>query len=234
VSVIEAIEAAIGRAASDGERPVVVVDVDSTVVLSGERHRRILIEYAEDRDRDDLRALAQATTTLDYRWSVDEPLRRAGLADEALLADLVPYWRERFFSDAFGALDLPAPGARDVVQRWADAGALIVWLTARPAARMAACTEGLLRRWGFPLLDGTALLLMKDDGVSDGEHKVQAFATIGRLGRVVAVLDNEPGHVNAAAEAFPGALAVLVGDICSPDAPPLDARAVRLPGWRSG
>src|SRR5258706_13482560 len=74
---------------------------------------------------------------------------------------------------------------------------------------MRAGSVACFQRLGFPLPGPSVHLLMKPTfEVSDDDWKVAAYAQLGALGRVLAVFDNEPTHVNGYRQAFPDALAV--------------------------
>ncbi|MCB9683271.1 MAG: hypothetical protein H6733_17530 [Alphaproteobacteria bacterium] len=232
MSVLDRVEAAVRRAAARGQHPVVVFDVDSTLFSTQERHRRILVAFAHDRGDPDLVALADRTPAAAFGWSVDGPLRAAGVGDAATWAELHAYWADRFFDDAYCDLDLPMPGAVAFVHRVVQAGALAVYLTGRTADTMTAGTVRLLRRWGLPLHDGRAMLVMKPTAaMADAAFKRGALARIGRLGTVVATFDNEPAHANTFAEVFPDALSVWLATVWSPGAPAVAPEVVRLDGF---
>ncbi len=215
-----------------GQRPLVVLDVDSTLFSASERHRAILVDVAQELGDPALVTLAEHTPASAFRWSVDEPLRAAGWPSEALISEVRRGWVKRFFSEPWCTLDQPMPGAKQAVTAFAAAGALCVYLTARPRASMEHGTVTLLREAGFPLHEGSAMLVMKPHAAqSDADFKVEAVERIARLGPVVGAFDNEPGHVNAFVAAFPDARCVQVGDVHSPGAPALDPRAHRMLAW---
>lgn len=214
--------------------PVVVLDVDSTLFSTAERHRRILVEFAQQRGDPALLALALGLAPSDFGWSVEGPVRAAGLTDEGLLGALRAFWAKRFFADGWCDLDLPMPGAVQAVRAFAEAGALVVYLTGRMADRMEAGTLRLLRRWGLPLHDGRSMLVMKPDASTpDATFKAEAMVQLARLGTVVATFENEPGHANHFVALFPEAVHLLLDTVHTPDAPaPLPEVRV-LPGWLS-
>ncbi len=215
-----------------GRRPLVVLDVDSTLFSTGERHRAILVDVARELGDAALIALAERTPASAFRWSVDEPLRAAGWPSEALIAEVRTGWVRRFFAEPWCTLDQAMPGAKEAVTAFAAAGGLCVYLTARPRASMEHGTVTLLREAGFPLHEGSAMLVMKPHSAqSDADFKVEAVERITRLGPVVGAFDNEPGHVNAFVKAFPAARCVQVGDVHSPGAPLLDPRAHKMLAW---
>lgn len=219
-----------GIVASTGGVPVVLLDLDSTLFQTAERHRRILIDFARARGDDALLAFAASTSSADYGWSVEGPLVAAGLDSPELCAELQAFWAPRFFSGTYAQLDLPTPGAVSFVHALADAGVLVVYLTGRTAPDMAEGTVTLLQRSGMPLFDGRTVLVMKPgDGVTDVAFKTQILTRLTRLGQVVATFENEPHHANGFREAFPDAVHVWLDTSHSPGAPPLhpDIRVMR-------
>lgn len=220
------------RLAASRPRPVAVFDVDSTLFSTAERHRRILVEVAQETGDEPLLRLALATPSATFRWSVDEPVRAAGLGTPERLTRLRTRWQEMFFDDGWCALDLPMPGAVETVRLLADAGVLVVYLTGRIASRMEQGTLALFRRWGLPLHDGRAMLVMKTDPHQpDAVYKHEALDRLAHLGDVVATWENEPGHANDFARRFPDAVHVLLDTVHTPDAPPPEAAVRVIPTW---
>jgi acid phosphatase class B len=87
------------------------------------------------------------------------------------------------------------PGAVSYVARLIDAGATIVYLTGRPTTQRAE-TERHLTARGFPLGKSQRLLLNPStDWRKAVQWKEQAQSRIGKLGRVLAVFDNEKDNV---------------------------------------
>lgn len=233
VNLLVAVLDRVSLAREEGGRPVVVFDLDSTLFHTGERQRRIFVEFATQQGSPELFEFARGLSASDFGWSVLGPLRRAGWEDEALHRALMRFWSRRFFHDRFADVDLPERGAVAFVRAVADAGALCVYLTGRDAPQMGEGTLRLLFRAGFPIVDGRGLLWMKpSSGAGDADHKQSASRELGRLGTVVATFENEPGHANAFLRAFPDAVHVLLGDVHNPEAPVPDATLVRVPDFR--
>lgn len=209
------------RAVHDnGALPVVLLDLDSTLFDTGERHRRILAEFAMEHGDPALVELVRTLGPADFGWSVLDPLDARGFGDDSLRKQVMRFWGRAFFSDHYTDLDLPVRGAVGYVRALADAGALCVYLTGRDAPGMGAGTLRMLHRAGLPLLDGFGMVLMKaSTRAQDADHKATSLARIRRLGTVVATFENEPAHSNTFLDAFPEATHVLVGDVHSPSAP---------------
>ena len=212
---------ALGRAADVDA--VTVFDLDSTLFSTGVRHLGILREFAAAWPDSRVAAIADATTADDFDWDVDEPLRRAGLTDPAIVGALNRHWARAFFSDAWADADHPVAGAVSFVQSVAAQPGRVVYLTGRAESQMGPGTRRLLARWGMPLDDARLQLWMKpSESLADASWKQMAHAQLRDLGTVVATFENEPGHANAFLRAFPGAEHVLVGNAHSHGAPAPD------------
>jgi len=206
-----------------GRLPLANLDIDLTLVDNAPRTRAILGDWLLTlRGRwpgaEDAIAFAQ---TMPIIFSAAQNVRALGVDDEALLREGLAFWWERFFTARYAALDTPCPGAVEAARRLMDAGATLVYLTARPST-LADATANRFRELGLPIAEVGTVLVMKDDPKeADGAFKARALGWIGSLGEVVMCADNEPGHVNAMHAAFPDAVSVQVDTRHSPGAPPL-------------
>jgi phosphoglycolate phosphatase-like HAD superfamily hydrolase len=187
---------------------VVIFDLDSTLLDNRPRQALILREYGA---RSGLEALRDARPTDLDGWDLGAALLRLGVPPLELARHLPPlrrFWAGRFFTSEACRADVPVPGAARFVGRVADAGAVVAYVTGRPA-RMERGTREVLRAFGFPVPDGVrARLLMKPGPEGDDAWKARAASQVAALGPVVAAFDNEPSHVNGYALAFPGARCV--------------------------
>jgi hypothetical protein len=218
-------------------RPVVVFDLDGTLMDNRPRTCVILREFATRcRGRDDALAdrLARARPE-DLAYLLSDSLERLG-ADRTepfgrgaprdrpeLVAEMHAFWRERFFAEAHLVHDVPVPGAVAFTRACYDAGALLVYLTGRDLPLMGAGTFQSLRDLGFPIgVAATELVLKPDASMPDEAFKRLAAPDMARVGRVVAAFDNEPGNCNVLLAHYPDAYVVHVDTQHMPGAPPLD------------
>lgn len=208
---------------SAGRLPVVVFDLDSTLIETAPRHLAILRGFVDDVWSHDpaVAAVVDGLTPADFHWAVGGPLREQGIDDPALHRALHQYWGERFFHGDFLEHDTAAPGAVSFVRAVVDRGGLAYYLTARQLPDMGLGTVTSLSRLGFPYFDGQTVLHLKPSRhLDDARFKRGAHDTIAALGgEVVATFENEPGHLNGLLERFPGALHVRYGHVHSPGAP---------------
>lgn len=213
------------------ERPVVLFDVDSTLLCTGGRHLAILRAYTEQAGDPELAGVVARLGPDAFEWNVDEPLR--GTALEHHTSALIDFWWGAFFSDRY-LEDEPMPGAVSFVSKLHRDGAWIYYLTARDVRGMGAGTAKQLLERGFPLLTSRVCLHLKPEPtMSDADFKALALEEVGRLGTVVATYENEPKNANLFARTFPDARHFLVGDRCSPDPPPLDGGIQRIEDFTS-
>jgi hypothetical protein len=190
--------------------PVVVFDLDSTLLDNKPRQARILREFGRARGIAELE-LARPDHFVD--WSITRAMSNAGLDAERVHAvgdDAKRFWRERFFTSEYCRDDESIKGAKDYLDAIAAGGAIIAYCTGRHEA-MRQGSVASFARLGFPLPGARVHLIMKPVfELSDDEWKLEANARLTALGSVVAAFDNEPTHINGYRRAFPEALIVHV------------------------
>jgi hypothetical protein len=202
--------AALARVRESGPQAVAVLDLDSTLLDNRPRQAAILRAYGRAAGVPALRrALPEHFST----WNLAEALAAAGLPPREVRRHAAPFrvfWEERFFTSRYCRLDAAVPGASGFVRAVHGAGAVIAYVTGRPDGAMREGTLRALRRHGFPLPDGAAVILLMKPGEAllDDAWKAVARDAVEARGTPVLVLDNEPAHVNAYARAWPRALAI--------------------------
>jgi hypothetical protein len=209
-------------------RPVVVFDLDSTLIHTGGRHLAIARAFAQDHGA--ISDAVDALTPSDFGWDVRDPLRARGVP-EPILDALLAFWGERFFDGAWCAHDQPAPGAVPFVRTIEAEGAHVAYLTGRPEPTMGAGTRASLQQLGFPQGPRTSLHMKPTTTVSDARFKRVAVHEILAFGPIVATFENEPAHANAFLKAFPDAVHVLVGTVRDPRAPAPDPKLICAPDF---
>lgn len=215
------VEERVRETVSEGQTPIVIFDLDDTVIDTRERNIRILKDFAaQESIQDQFPAAAQVLQGLDVKnikYRVTDTLRGLGLNDIKLEEEANSFWLPRFFSNEYCVKDRSLRGAVRYVNRLAEAGAKIVYLTGRDVPRMGLGTAANLAARGFPLDFKNVLLMMKPDSkMDDLAFKVEAFQKISEMGTVVAGFENEPANINAIQARFPEAISVFLDTIHSP------------------
>jgi beta-phosphoglucomutase-like phosphatase (HAD superfamily) len=212
----------IDRSLSEDVLPLVVFDLDSTLFSTAPRNLWILREFVRLHSprHPYLSKLTAGVGVLDMGWNVHDDLKRLGVDDEELLAELKQFWRERFFSDDYLVHDTPVPGAVEFVEGVHEHGAFVYYLTGRHVGGMEVGTVRALTQRGFPFWNGRCVLHLKPSPeMNDRAFKDEALDDIRSYkGRVIATFENEPENANLFAQAFPEAIHFLLTTIHSPHA----------------
>jgi len=207
--------------------PVVVFDLDGTLMDNRPRTCAILRDLAARWCAAHPQMAAKIANvtpeTMDYL--LVDTLARHGVTRTDLVADAEEYWRARFFGDADLAHDVEVPGAVAFAPDCYAAGATLVYMTGRDLPLMGIGTFRSLRDLGFPIgVPGTELVLKPDAAMPDEAFKRMTGPTLSRVGRVVAIFDNEPANCNVLLEQNPEAASVFVDTQHLPGAPALLAQ----------
>jgi hypothetical protein len=203
---------------------VVVFDLDGTLMDNRPRTCAILHELAEQwktRDPDASKKLAGARPER-LAYLLSDSLELLGVHRTELIKDAEIFWRERFFVDDYLRHDVEVPGAAAFARACYDKGAVLVYFTGRDLPMMGVGSFASLRDLGFPIgLPGTELVLKSDANMPDEAFKRFVGPELARVGRVIAIFDNEPGNCNVLGAVYPEAFTVLVDTQHLPGAPGL-------------
>lgn len=207
-----------------GRPPVVVYDLDGTLMDNGPRTWQILVDFAENEGNADLRRRLDKAPRTRLPYLLKETLEQLEVTDEALIERATVFWMERFFTDDHQSHDIPIAGALAVVRAAYDAGATIVYLSGRDVPKMLVGVCQSLRTHGFPVgLARTVTVLKPSFHDEDLAFKKSAMAFIDTLGDVAATYDNEPANCNAFQARWPNAVHIYVDTQHAPNPPPLHA-----------
>jgi hypothetical protein len=206
----------------DRPAPVVVFDLDGTLMDNRPRTSAILREVAarwEENDPEIAKRLREAAPDA-LAYLLTDSLAKLGVTRSDLVADAEEYWRLRFFRDDHLVHDVAIAGAVDFARACYDAGAILVYLTGRDLPLMGIGTFRSLRDLGFPIgVAGTEVILKPDANMPDEAFKRYAAPQLARVGTVVAAFDNEPGNCNVFLETYPSCASVFVDTQHMPGAP---------------
>lgn len=207
-----------------GQPPVIVFDLDGTLMDNRPRSCAILRELGDAWELRHpevaLRLRSAAPDTLAYL--VRDSLRELGVEHPDLLAEAEAHWRQRFFRDEHLDHDVALEGAVSFARDCHAAGATLVYLTGRDLPLMGIGTFKSLRDLGFPIgVAGTEIILKPNADMPDEAFKRLVAPDLRRLGWVLAAFDNEPGNSNAFVDVYPECESVFVDTQHMPGAPAL-------------
>lgn len=227
----EVLDRLVDRARGLPHRAWVALDLDGTLFDNRPRTLAILRSFGMTR-RDllpDLLPAIQRLSLDDLHYSPGQAIDALGLPHDNLSQDFVDFWRERFFTNAWQAVDAVEIGAVGFAHALVQAGLGVVYLTGRDRPGMLAGVVQALDGHGFPLATASTQLVLKADfAMADLLFKRDALADLGRNGPIVGLVDNEPGIVNMALQEVPGIVAVRMCRAAAPQPEPLDPRALQI------
>jgi hypothetical protein len=207
-----------------GATPVVIFDLDDTLINTRERNLRILQDFAKQSAIQD--AYPKEVKTIEslrlnnLKWTIEATLQNAGIVNPSFIDKAKLFWASTFFTNKYCLSDEPNPGAVAYVQSLYTAGAKIVYLTGRSIQLMGSGTRKNLKKLGFPLKGERAILLMNPtDQQADLTFKQSQIPKIEKMGTIVAYLDNTPTMVNFFQKALPCATIVFLDTINPPGEP---------------
>lgn len=192
-----------------GKTFLAAFDLDSTLYDLTLRIATIVDDFAEDpiqqrRFPEECKGLKNVVIS-PRDWGLEKPLHRAGLrTDGEFFKALHDHWAQGFFSNDYLIHDEPMPGAVEYVQELHQAGAHIMYLTARDAARYLPGTDDSLREHGFPMVTGTAESCLKPTAeLDDAEFKLNILSRAEEKYERIWLFENEPVNINLVAKHCP-------------------------------
>ncbi len=219
---------ALAESPVDGTPPTCIFDLDSTLLNSRQRSLRILKQFASVQGQR-FPGLSERVDSIqddELGYSVFAALEGESFLTPLLRRDLKRYWGKRFFTSRWCEDDPPISGAVDYVRACHEAGAHILYVTARDTPQMEQGTKLCLAKHDFPRPGdhGVELHMKPKGGGDDGNWKAVAISEIQKRSlRVVATFENEPGNANLFVAGFPGGLHFLLDTVHSANAePPCD------------
>lgn len=210
MNIFEKLQGLIEASLVCGEQPVIIFDLDDTLIDCRHRKHRVIHEFIQQLHIRDAFALeCQLVERLSWenvQYRVLDTLVQEGIQNQLFGEQLVQYWRERYFTYPYLIEDRPFPRALEFVQHCRQLGAIIVYLTGRDVPGMGQGTYDAMRKLGFPTADERVHFILKEDpAIDDLAFKVGALEKIAPLGKVIAAFENELANLHAMAERFPDA-----------------------------
>lgn len=210
MNIFELSRAAIVNSLAHSLQPVMIFDLDDTLIDC--RHRKHLVIQEFIKQSHIKRDFANECLQLEridwqtWQYRVLDTLHQLNIKNQIFTEKLQHYWLAHYFSYRYLLLDQPFQEALNFVRHCYQAGATIVYLSGRDEPGMGAGTRESLMHLGFPLLGPRLHCILKlDPEAPDLDFKVAALEVIARFGNVIAALENELINLNAMAERFPQA-----------------------------
>lgn len=192
-----------------GQRSLVVFDLDSTLFDVNPRLEKILFDFTQNSEFikkfPEQVSLLKDIKTLRGDWGIKNSLQRVGLDGHHLEFQkaIHSFWQETFFSNEYLHYDVPYEGAIEFVQKVADSGADIAYLTGRDVERMGKGSLEVLQKWNFPLQEKKFELVLKPHrSLDDAEFKTNWFKNKTSYEKIW-FFENEPVNIHSLQAALP-------------------------------
>lgn len=204
-----------------------VLDIDSTLVLTHKRNQAILRRFAKDSTHSK-RHLFEQAECFPFEFGYFQALERLGVdRDSDLKTEVTNYWRQHFFSNDFLHHDIPHDGAVDFVDWLNQKYIPHVYLTGRPQPLMWEGTLSVLNSLGFPAREDILHLKPHPKDI-DEIFKTQRMAELKKNFSHIIFIDNEPRVLNQIDRDHPEMDLVFVDTCHSPNVvPPLSALKIK-------
>lgn len=223
--VLERVETAVKehkRGLKSQSKPIILLDLDSTLYEVGPRTLAIIKEWNSSPGTPlNIQSKLNEVDLKHIGYSLADMAQNLGLHlshpdTEHALQELKPFWWDRFFSNNYLPHDRPYPGAVEYTQKLFSMGAHLVYLTGREQSKMEVQTIDNLRRDNFPWCEKNTTLVMKPSGaVLDVAHKQNIKPFIDKTGTLLASFENEPVNLVALSKVFPDAMHIFMDTVYS-------------------
>jgi hypothetical protein len=205
------------------KRPVILLDLDSTLYEVAPRNMRIFSEWAKAHPLPELEEIRTALVNASIGhigFSVEDTLHALEMKHhphwDTALTSIRKFWFERFFTNEYLQYDVAYEGAASFTQKLHEMGAEIVYLTGRDEPHMGDGTRANLVRDGFAWnVPRTRLFMKPNFHMKDLDYKREAVASLRTIGTLIASFENEPPNIVAFHKLFPEAMHVFVDTVCS-------------------
>ena len=188
---------------NQGQKSLVVFDLDSTLFDVSPRLERILLDFAasplnQKKFPEQVRLLNQIKT-LKSDWGIAGALKRVGLdGHHQEFQDAIhDYWMKSFFSNHYLQFDSIYDGALEFVTAVENAGADIAYLTGRDVERMGTGSLEIMKQWGFPINESARLVLKPHRSMDDAQFKTDWFIEADKKDyKKIYFFENEPVNLH--------------------------------------
>lgn len=212
----------ISKIASEGYAPIIVTDIDETIVNSSARR---LMAYKELANKltdkiiaDKLNSIKlQDIESLKNTYDSKALLGKVGITDERKISEIEKEMVDIYLSGRYTEFDTEIPCAVAFIREAMRAGSLVFFVTSRYEDTQMKSTKESLRKLGAYTNNGRGKIILRKRGMSSIDFKKRTFENIknitninGKPTKIVFIMENEPENMNAMNETFPNAKGIFV------------------------
>lgn len=212
----------------NGRPCLAIFDLDSTLFDVSPRIQAILRDFSNLTDiKREFPEAHESLSKIEVQpkdWGIKSALIRAGVHHfpETLREKVRDFWMQHFFSHHYLDYDQPYPGAVEFVNKLANLGVPIHYLTGRDEERMGQGTRQTLESKGFPVGNAGETYMKPKAGMDDAQFKVDHFKKIAPQDRIW-FFENEPVNIHRVRKHHPEVRIVFFDSTHSgKESPPVD------------
>jgi len=195
-TVLISLEKKIEVVKQNGVMPVIVFDIDNTIISSSPRiekilkdankkyHSKSLAKYLKNKNNEfKYHQLKELFVTLKVKPKKSEKIFK--------------YFNEKFFLNEYTKYDVALKNSLEMVNKFYKKGAFIIYLTARGRKALVGTIDSL-DRLGFPIAKTRTSLIMRDSREQKSPlYKKRALAELSTMGTILAVFDDKIENLEA-------------------------------------
>ena len=214
-----------------GLKPLVVFDLDDTLIDCRYRKRFVLREFcALESSQKSWPEYCQKVLDAnleDYEYKVSDFLKNLNISNSKFLKEMEAYWLSKYFTNEYLAADEFFPNAIASLEKMRSLGATIKYFTGRDAPGMREGTIKKLNEHGL----ADELTMKPDKETSDVSFKTDYFALVTEGFDLVCFFENELKNLHPFVEKYPDALFVWLDTLHSPNQPIKNEKIITLKNW---
>jgi hypothetical protein len=199
---------------------LLILDIDSTLVLTHKRNEAILHRFAQEMASHYPEFCAGLNKIecrpCEYGYSTALQREDLHLATKAETDALATFWRQEFFSNRFLEHDLVHTGAVEFVNFLEDHAIPFVFLTGRPHSAMIDGTLKTLNALGFKVTPEN-LFMKPEPSMIDEQFKAKKIVELKQRAPKLVLIDNEPKILNQVLMDHPDVQMIFVDTCHSPN-----------------
>ncbi len=231
MSTLDLVYKKIADSKNQGLKPLVVFDLDDTLIDCRYRKRFVLREFcsveANQTDWKEECSKVLSAKIESYEYRVADFLKNLSITNEDFKLAIEKYWLSKYFTNTYLAADEFFPGAIKSLEKMRSLGAEIRYFTGRDEPGMKDGTVKKLNEHGL----NDKLFMKPSADIPDDEYKVQHFEKVTKGYDLICFFENEIRNLNPFLNQYPDSLFVWLDTLHSPNQPEKHPKILTMTKW---
>jgi len=173
-----------------GKMPIVIFDIDHTIINSSPRIKKILKDANKKYYSKALAKYLKDDKNSSFRYKQIKELLISLKVKPKKIEKILKYVDSKFFLSDYTKYDVALVESLKLVNEFYKKGAFIIYLTARGRSSLVG-TITSLDRLGFPIAKTRTSLIMRDLSKKSVKYKKDSIAELSTMGKIVAIFDDK-------------------------------------------